>query len=139
MKSPIIRTLLGFSGLVALGIGMIILFHPHALFASNGITLGNDPNLLSEVRAPGGLLIGCAVAILLSTFRYGNMSFALILSATAYGLFGISRLISMLMDGLPASSLIAATAIELLISLFCLIALNSLDKQKVFSSSPQTV
>ncbi|MGH1364186.1 MAG: DUF4345 domain-containing protein [Calditrichia bacterium] len=135
MKNSIVRSLLAVSGLIALGIGFTILFQPHALFASNGIALGDDPNLLSEVRAPGGLLIGCGIAILLSTFRYRNLHFALMLSATAYGLFGMSRLISMLLDGVPSSPLIAATVVELLIGGVCLLAIHYFNQNETISVS----
>ena len=48
------RTLLALSGLIAIGIGASILIAPAWFHASNGIELGTDANLLSEVRAPGG-------------------------------------------------------------------------------------
>lgn len=40
---------LGLSGFTALIIGGLITFAPHAFYASSGITLNNDPNLMSEV------------------------------------------------------------------------------------------
>ncbi len=43
---------LGISGVTALSIGGFILVAPHTFYASYGITLSNDPNLLSELRAP---------------------------------------------------------------------------------------
>jgi len=43
---------LGLSGLTAVTIGACILFAPHAFYAGYGITLGQDANLLSELRAP---------------------------------------------------------------------------------------
>ncbi|MCV6592454.1 MAG: DUF4345 domain-containing protein [Silicimonas sp.] len=42
---------LGISGVTALAIGALITLTPHAFYASYGITLGQDPNLLNELRA----------------------------------------------------------------------------------------
>ena len=44
---------LGISGITALVIGSFITLAPHAFYAGYGITLGPEPNLLSELRAPG--------------------------------------------------------------------------------------
>ena len=44
---------LGISGVTSLGIGSFILAAPHTFYASYGITLGFEPSLLSELRAPG--------------------------------------------------------------------------------------
>jgi hypothetical protein len=53
---PLTSIFLTVSGLLLLAIGSTILFVPHAFYASDGIVLGNNPSLLSEIRAPGGLL-----------------------------------------------------------------------------------
>lgn len=73
MKRALTKILLSVSGILLLIVGTSILLQPHAFFATNGITLGNNPNLLSEIRAPGGLLIGCATIILLGIFRQSIM------------------------------------------------------------------
>ncbi len=41
-----------FAALLLLAIGGTILLVPHTFYASDGIVLGNDPSLLSEIRAP---------------------------------------------------------------------------------------
>ena len=124
MKRYIIPILLSLAGGLLLAIGVAILLQPHAFFAASGITLGNEPGLLSEVRAPGGLLIGCAIVILLGAFRRSITHHALILAAMVYGLFGISRLVSIVLDGLPSSSIIGATAAELIIGTLCVLSLQ---------------
>ncbi len=42
---------LGISGITASCIGALILAAPHLFYESYGISLGNDTNLLSELRA----------------------------------------------------------------------------------------
>ena len=117
------RVLLALAGLVLLGIGGAVLFAPHAFFASNGIALGDQPNLLSEIRAPGGLLLACAVGMLLGALRPRFTRDGLRLGAMVYGAYGISRLISLALDGMPSTSLVGALVIELVIAALCLLAL----------------
>ena len=112
------------SGLLLLAIGSAILLAPHAFHASNGIVLGDDPSLLSEVRAPGGLLAASAVLILLGTFRRSSRSLAMILTVLVYGSFGLGRLLGLALDGIPSSGLVASTAIELIVAAIGLVILS---------------
>ena len=69
MKQIFPRALLGVSGLLLLIIGGAVLFYPVVFAAANGIVLPDAPSLLSEYRAPGGLLIASGVLILLGAVR----------------------------------------------------------------------
>ena len=117
------RILLSVSGVILLLVGAATLFHPYVFFAAEGVMLGSDPNLLSEIRAPGGLLIGCAIAVLLGAFRQMITLTPLMLAAIVYGSFGLSRLLSIVLDGIPSSSLVGATTVELLIGGLCVVSL----------------
>lgn len=123
MKYLTTRSLLLNAGLLLLLVGTGILLFPQAFFAANGSTLENNPSLLSEVRAHGGLLIGCACIVLLGTFRKSISEDALILSAVVYGSFGISRLLSMIWDGMPSNTLIGSAIVELIVGGLCIISL----------------
>lgn len=111
------------AGLLLLVIGSTILLIPHTLYASDGIVLGNDPSLLSEIRAPGGLLAGSAVLILIGAFRHELRSLALTLTILVYGSFGLSRLLSLSLDGMPSNNLMTAAVIELVVAASSLILL----------------
>ena len=124
MKRPMTRILLSVSGALLFVVGAATLLQPHAFFAANGATLGNEPSLLSEVRAPGGLLIGCAIVMLLGALRQSISQHALILAAMVYGSLGVSRLVSMVFDGLPSVSLVGATATELIVGALCVVSLT---------------
>lgn len=100
------------AGLIMLAIGGAILLVPHAFHGGNGIALGNDPNLLSEIRAPGGLLACSGITILVGAFRNQLRSLAATLSVLVYGSFGVSRLVSIGLDGMPSSSIVGAAAVE---------------------------
>ena len=104
------------SGLLLLIIGVGILFIPHAFHAGNGILLGNDPSLLSEIRAPGGLLLGSAIIIFMGAFRNAWRAHAISLTILVFGSFGLARLVGMALDGMPSSGIIGATLIELVVA-----------------------
>lgn len=122
MKFLTIRSLLFNSGAVLLLVGLGTLLVPHAFYASNGSTLGAEASLLSEVRAHGALLAGCGTAILLAAFRRDWEQKGLQLSALAYLSIGLSRILSLIADGMPSSTITGATVVEILVGLLCLCA-----------------
>lgn len=113
------RLLLGVSGLTAIGIGAAILVAPVFFHAGNGIDLGANASLLSEIRAPGGALLVLGtmmlVGVAVSAFTHASTAIA----AAVYLAYGASRLLAMALDGLPAPGLIVATGAELAIGLAC--------------------
>lgn len=117
MKNRLTTVFLFISGLLLLVIGGSILLIPQAFhLVGNGIVLGDDPNLLSEIRAPGGLLAGSAVLILIGAFRSNLRSLAVVLTVLVYGSFGLARLLSLTFDGMPSAGLVVATVIELVVA-----------------------
>ena len=116
MNNRFALVFLSLSGLLLLAIGGAILLAPHAFHATNGIALGDDPSLLSEIRAPGGLLTASAVLILIGTFRRPQRSLATVLTVLVYGSFGLARLLGLALDGTPSSGLVGSTAIELIVA-----------------------
>ncbi|MEO1341230.1 MAG: DUF4345 domain-containing protein [Cyanobacteria bacterium J06635_13] len=116
MKNSLTAIFLFLSGFLLLGIGGTILLFPHAFYANDGILLGNDPSLLSEIRASGGLLAGSSLVILFGTFRTTLRSLVVAITIFVYGSFGTSRLLGMALDGMPSNGLVIATAIELIIA-----------------------
>jgi hypothetical protein len=123
---PVTFIFLTISGLLLLAIGGTILFVPHAFYASDGIVLGNDPSLLSEIRAPGGLLATSGLFILIGVFRLTLRSLALMLTVLVYCSFGLSRLLSFYLDGIPSHSLAIATVIELVMAGIGLVMLRTI-------------
>jgi hypothetical protein len=116
MNNRATQVFLFLSGLLLLGIGGAILLVPHAFHEGNGIALGDDPSLLSEIRAPGGLLTAGAVLILLGAFRRSLRSPAMALTVLIYSSFGLARLLSLVLDGTPSSALVGSAAIELIVA-----------------------
>ncbi|QFT94252.1 hypothetical protein FIU86_15485 [Roseovarius sp. THAF9] len=115
---------LGISGLTALNIGTFILFAPHAFYASYGIPLGQDPNLLSELRAPGAGLAGFGLLMLLGIWRHRILPAAMVAALTVFIAFPAGRLVGLALDGVPFGSIIGALVVELWIAALCLAAFH---------------
>ena len=107
---------LGFSGVTALIIGTFITLSPHVFYASYGVTLGQDPNLLSELRAPGAGLAVFGALILSGVVRAAMAPIALAVALTVYLAFPVGRIVGIVMDGLPSGSVIGALAFEIILA-----------------------
>lgn len=116
MKLSLTALFLSISGLLLLLIGSSVLLMPHAFYASDGVLLGHNPSLLSEIRASGGMLAGSALVMFAGIVRPTLRSLAMTLSILIYGSFGLSRLLSLTLDGLPSHNLLVATAVELTVA-----------------------
>lgn len=113
---------LGAAGLIALGIGLAITFAPHGFYASYGIALGTDPTLLSELRAPGANLAALGAMILAGALLRGMTRPSAMLGTVVFFAFAFGRMVSLAMDGLPDTGVLAALAIELAIGSLCFVA-----------------
>ncbi|AUP78573.1 DUF4345 domain-containing protein [Flavivirga eckloniae] len=114
-KSKLVKALLIASGIIGIFIGGSLLFVPVAFQASAGIDLEGNINLLSEVRAPGGTLLIAGILILSGAFMARLTYGSVLLTCLFYLSYGVSRVFSVIIDGMPSSSLIGATIIELVI------------------------
>ncbi len=115
---------LGIGGVTALAIGTFITLAPHAFYASYGITLGQDPNLLNELRAPGAGLAVFGALMLAGIVRAAMAPIALAVALTVFFAFPVGRIVGIVMDGMPSSSVIGALAFEIIIAALLLAAFN---------------
>ena len=120
MKSLVARLVLAASGLLLLGIGSAVLFEPGSFAESNGITLVDNPSLLSEIRAPGGMLMSSGALIVFCAIRLAYLQLGYALSALVYCSYGAARIVGILSDGMPSASLTQAMVVELLLGGICL-------------------
>lgn len=131
-NSKPLKALLIISGLIASGIGVAILFFPVAFYATYGVVLGDNASLLNEIRAPGGVLLSSGILIIFGVFVDKLTFTAVVFSTLLYLSYGLSRLISISIDGMPVEALVQATALEIIIGLACVFALvKYYGKQKV--------
>lgn len=122
-NSSVLKTVLVISGLILTGIGGAILFVPVAFFATNGIDLGENISLFNEIRSPGGVLLASGMVIMLGAFIAKLTFTSTMLSIVIYLSYGISRILSIAIDGMPAEGLLIATVIEIIIGLVGVFAL----------------
>jgi len=122
------RAFLAISGVILMGIGGALLFDPVAFHASSGVALGNNVNLLSEIRAPGGLLFAAGIFVVIGAFRAKMAQASIVLSSLIYLSYGAARIFSMIMDGAPSQSLVAATGVEIIFGALGLFLLYKLHK-----------
>jgi hypothetical protein len=118
-NSNVVKTVLILSGLIASGIGGTIVFDPVAFYATYGIELAGNINLFNEIRAPGGALLAGGILIMLGAFVDKLTFTSVVVSTLLYLSYGLSRILSMAIDGMPAEGLVQAAALEIVIGLVC--------------------
>lgn len=106
-----------------MAIGFALLCAPVAFEATAGIELPPDPSLLSEVRAQGGALLALSALVLLGAYVRSLTATSTLIAAVLYLSYGTSRVLGMLLDGPPSTSLFVATGLELVLGVACACAL----------------
>jgi hypothetical protein len=129
-NSKLVKAFLVVSGTIGTAIGGALLFVPVAFEASAGINLGANINLLSEIRAPGGTLLVAGILILLGAFISRMAYTSILLSSLFYLTYGLSRVLGIMIDGVPGESLVIATIAELIIGLISLFVLYNFKKKQ---------
>lgn len=107
---------LGVSGVTAFGIGISILAVPHAFYASYGIALGDNTNLLSELRAPAAGLSVLGIIMLIGIAREGLRQTSIIAALIVFLAFPAGRILGLLVDGMPSASIVGALIVELVVA-----------------------
>mgnify|MGYP002623805945 CR=1 FL=1 len=120
--TPLQKIALGISGVTAFGIGTFILAAPHSFYESYGISLGSDPNLLSELRAPGAGLAAFGIVMLAGLVRQASSYASMVAALTVFLAFPAGRIVGLIADGMPSPGIIAALVLELAIAMLCLVA-----------------
>ena len=113
---------LGIAGASALGIGAAITFVPQAFYAGYGITLGPEPSLLSELRAPGAGLDALGALMLAGMVRRSLQDAALAAALVVFLGFPAGRIVGLVLDGMPSAGIMAALVFELAVAALCLFA-----------------
>ena len=122
-NSRVVKVILAVSGLILLGVGSATLFAPEAFLGTSGINLGGQASLFSEIRAAGGALLLSGILILSGIF-IPRMTFTSMVIAIAMFLsYGVARILSMSVDGLPDTAIVGATVLEMVIAFAGIFAL----------------
>jgi len=123
MNTKLVKTqiaILLVAGALLILVGSFILAAPIDFYASNSIELGANVSLLNELKAPAGLLLAAGLFMLGAVFVRGMADMATSLAALIYLSYAVSRFASMTFDGVPATGLVQAAALEGIVGLACL-------------------
>jgi len=115
------KVLLLTSGLLAAGIAATILLAPGAFYAGYGIDIDSDVSLVNELKAPAGMLLIAGLLMLAGVVRKELTVVSLGTGSLIYLSYGLSRLLSMAIDGVPHSGLVSAAILEIAIGVICLL------------------
>ncbi|MEZ6000245.1 DUF4345 domain-containing protein [Hyphomonas sp.] len=111
------------SGTIAILIGAAIVLDPIGFHATSGIHLGaGDAALLNEMRAAGGAILAIGLLAIVGLFLRQLQILALTASAVFYTGYGLARLASLMMDGVPDQMAVWITALELAVGAMCFLA-----------------
>ncbi len=127
--SKLIGFQLHLNGWVAVLIGSLIALDPVSVLSSYGLQPELSAGLLSELRAPGGLLLVCGLLILSCALQPSKAKYGLMLSVIVYGGYGSVRLLAILLDGLPAVEIQLAAAIELVLCASAVVTLAKIKRR----------
>lgn len=126
---------LGAAGLTAFGIGVAILLTPHGFYAGYGIELSRDPNLLSELRAPGANLTMLGALIFAGAVRSRMAHASAALGAAVFLAFAFGRLVGIVLDGAPQGGVFAALIVEVVVGGLCLLTLAQVAERRGWSAA----
>ena len=133
MKNSILtKIILILGGLIGLYVGVGLVFFPVQLQAQSDIFINGNISHLSETRAPGTAILVASILILFGAFQAKWAQLSLFISTLFFLSYGLGRLISLALDGMPAEGLFIAMLAELFMGLLALIALirtRRLEKQ----------
>ncbi|MEL6189904.1 MAG: DUF4345 family protein, partial [Myxococcota bacterium] len=102
------RGALAVSGSILLAVGGSIFLGPLAYQAGMGVELPTDPTLLSDLRAMGGGLLGFGILLWAGALQRRWGLAAACAGAVLYLSYGLSRLFSIALDGLPSEVLVGS-------------------------------
>lgn len=94
-------------------IGGALMLAPKAFLEMSHVFVERDPGLMSELTAPSGVLIVTGMLMILGAVKQRFARLSLLCGAIVYGSYGVGRLVSMALHGVPSESLISATIIEI--------------------------
>ncbi len=111
-----------------------MLFAPVTFHATSGIFLDGSVNLMNEMRASGSALFAVGLLIVAGAF-FRKLSFvSALVAAIVYLSYGLARLLSLAVDGMPDIALLQISAFEIVVGVICAVTLFVFrDTENAFS------
>jgi len=120
-NSILLKIVLFISSVLLIVVGFHTLKSPIAMYVRSGAVLPNDVNILNSVRASSCLLLGCGLLIMLGIVIKKLTYTSTLLTILVYYSYGIGRVISILVDGMPSKEIIQATIVEFIVGSIALL------------------
>ena len=79
--------------------------------------------MINELKAPAGALFVAGILMIVGVFRSQLTVVSQATATVIYLSYGLSRLLSIGIDGMPNSGLVGAAVFEILLGAICLVAL----------------
>ncbi len=111
-RDRVSRALLACAALIACAVGSALAFFPVQFRQSYGVPTELDAAVLSETRAPGGALIALGLLMAGGSAVKAWRAAGLGVAVATFSGYGLARLLSIVLDGVPSSDLLGATAVE---------------------------
>lgn len=118
----IVRLTLVTAGALTAIIGAGILLVPDAFYASYQITVPDSASLRSELKTMGTLLLLAGCLMLVGAVKKPLQATAFIVASGTYTALVAGRMLSLIVDGIPSSGILAAWAVEAVLLLLIIIA-----------------
>jgi hypothetical protein len=129
MKVPASRKwILGVSGVVGLCIGTALLVMPTTFYATDGVELGHQPGLLSDLRGTGGSMAALGILILAGATRPHFSRVGCWVSTLMYLSYAVSRGLGWALDGRPSALVVTVLVVEIVLGLLGLSTLVTLPR-----------
>ena len=112
----------------------MVLFAPNAFYAGYGIDIGDNVSLANELKAPAGALLLAGLLMMAGIFKSELTIPSLAMATVVYLSYGLSRILSMAIDGVPHSGLVNAAVIEVTIGAICFV---DLMRHRKTAAAPQ--
>ena len=133
-NSKVLKGILLFSGILIAAIGAAYLFTPIQFYSSaNETDISGNVNLLSEVRASGGALFAGGILIILGVFVSKLTYTSTVLSILIWLGYGVSRILSVVVDGVPNEGLMTAMILEIIFGVVFVFALLKYQEKEQFA------
>lgn len=123
-KSRLITTVLLINAVAGVVVGSGLAFAPDWFQGLSEIEPSTDPSALSEIRGSGGVVLAATAFVIYALLRQRIQFTALAMVVVLNLGWGVGRIVALIADGAPHSSLLVVAAFELTVGSLALYAMT---------------
>ena len=134
------RSVLGTAGLAAVAVGGGLLLDPVGFNALADVPIGTDSSVLSDARGSGGAILATGGLMVAGALDARLTRTAALVGTLMYLGYGVARLLSAAVDGMPTTGIATAGVLELALGTACTLVLVRTSERRSSQrlSSPAT-